>query len=78
MKVLAFGIVKDIFGKSVVDVDFTDGSTIDKLKTLLKETYPRLDQLGSYMIAVNNEYASGNDAVHESDEIAVIPPVSGG
>ena len=78
MKVLAFGIVKDIFSNSIVDVDLKDHVTINQLKTLLEEKYPRLNQLGSYMIAVNNEYASGNDAVHESDEVAIIPPVSGG
>ena len=77
MKILAFGIVKEIFSNSVVDVDLADG-TVDKLKTLLKEKYPRLNQLGSYMIAVNNEYASGNDIIHEDDEVAIIPPVSGG
>jgi len=30
------------------------------------------------MIAVNNEYALDGDTVHERDEIAIIPPVSGG
>ncbi|MEP6948862.1 MAG: molybdopterin converting factor subunit 1 [Ginsengibacter sp.] len=78
MKVLAFGIVKDIFGNSMVHVDLTDGATIDKLKMLLEEKYPRLNQLGSYMVAVNNEYASAGDLVNEGDEIAIIPPVSGG
>lgn len=78
MKVLAFGIVKEIFSNSMVDVDLTDGATTDKLKTLLEEKYPRLNQLGSYMIAVNNEYASDNEIIHKGDEVAVIPPVSGG
>ena len=78
MKVLAFGIVKDIFSNSIVDVDLKDGATIDELKALLEKKYPRLNQLGSYMIAVNNEYASTNDIISEGDEVAIIPPVSGG
>jgi len=78
MKVLAFGIAKDIFNGSVIDADLTSDSTINELKTLLEEKYPQLKQLGSYMIAVNNEYASINDVIHEGDEVAVIPPVSGG
>ena len=79
MKVLAFGIVKEIFSNSMVDFDLTDGpTTIDKLKISLEEKYPRLNQLGSYMIAVNNEYASANDLIKEGDEVAIIPPVSGG
>ena len=78
MKVLAFGIVKEIFSNSVVDVDLADHVTINQLKTLLEEKYPRLNLLGSYMIALNNEYASGNDVIRGGDEIAIIPPVSGG
>ncbi len=78
MKVLAFGIVKDIFNNSIINVDVEDGVTIDKFKTLLEVNYPRLNQLGSYMIAINNEYSSLNDVLNESDEVAIIPPVSGG
>lgn len=78
MKVLAFGIVKDIFSNSMIHVDLKDDATINELKTLLEEKYPRLKLLGSYMIAVNNEYASINEVIHEGDEVAIIPPVSGG
>jgi molybdopterin converting factor small subunit len=71
MKILAFGIVKDIFSNSMVDVVLKDDATVDELKTLLEGKYPRLNQLGSYMIAVN-------ELIHEGDEVAIIPPVSGG
>ena len=78
MKVLAFGIAKDICNNSMIDINVEDGVTIDELKKLLKEKYPRLNELGSYMIAVNNEYASVNDVIYIADEVAIIPPVSGG
>ena len=78
MKVLAFGIVKEIFNNSTVDVDLTDGATVEKLKTLLEKKYPRLNQLGSYMISVNSEYATMNYVIQKGDEVAIIPPVSGG
>ena len=78
MKVLAFGVVKDIFSNSIVDIDIEDVATVTQLKTLLEEKYPQLNQLGSYMIAVNNEYASINEVIREGDEVAIIPPVSGG
>jgi molybdopterin synthase sulfur carrier subunit len=78
MKVLAFGVVKDIFSNSIIDIDIEDVATINQLKTLLEEKYPQLNQLGSYMIAVNNEYASINEVIREGDEVAIIPPVSGG
>ncbi len=79
IKVLAFGITKDIFGASSAEVEVDDETvTVNSLKTLLQQRYPRLQKLSSYMIAVNNDYGSGEDVIHANDEIAVIPPVSGG
>lgn len=78
MKILAFGIVKDIFNNAMIDVDCKNESSVDDLKNILEKKYPGLNELGSYMIAVNNEYASAGDIINENDEIAVIPPVSGG
>jgi molybdopterin converting factor subunit 1 len=78
IKVLAFGIAKDIFGGSSVAVDLANDSTVYNLQYVLEQQYPKLQQLKSYMLAVNNEYALPGDTIHERDEIAVIPPVSGG
>ena len=76
--ILAFGIAKDIFGGSSVRVEVKDAAITNDLKQQLESAYPRLKQLSSYMVAVNNEYASGNEAINATDEIAIIPPVSGG
>ena len=77
VNVLAFGIAKDIFGKSSINIEI-DGETTGGLKQTLERQYPRLKQLASYMVAVNNEYASDDAILTEHDEIAIIPPVSGG
>ncbi len=78
MRVLAFGIAKDIFGSAEVEIESDKIKYVDQLKIFLEEKYSRLSQLGSYMIALNNEYASGTEAIHDGDELAIIPPVSGG
>ena len=78
VSVLAFGIAKDIFGCSSVDVELAEQETTGDLKQLLEERYPRLKHLASYMVAVNNEYSDNEDVLSERDEIAIIPPVSGG
>jgi molybdopterin converting factor subunit 1 len=78
IKILAFGIAKDIFGGTSVNLELTNDATVYNLKYLLEQQYPRLKQLASYMVAVNNEYALPGDSLHERDEIAIIPPVSGG
>lgn len=78
VQILAFGVAKEIFGASTIKVDLGDHAQVDGLKATLEQQYPRLKQLASYMIAVNNEYAGNDLALTESDEIAIIPPVSGG
>ncbi|HTI61539.1 MoaD/ThiS family protein [Mucilaginibacter sp.] len=77
VNVLAFGIAKDIFGGSSVTAELNGNTTAD-LKQSLETRYPRLKQLASYMVAVNNEYAPDESVLKEHDEIAIIPPVSGG
>jgi molybdopterin converting factor subunit 1 len=78
INILAFGIAKDILGGSAVDIELTNDATISNLKYLLERQYPRLKKLATYMVAVNNEYALDGDTIHERDEVAIIPPVSGG
>lgn len=78
INLLAFGIAKEIFGSSTISLQLTNDATVYNLKYLLEREYPRLKQLASYMVAINNEYALDIDTVHQQDEIAIIPPVSGG
>jgi len=78
VNILAFGIAKDIFGASTIKVDLADTALTADLKQALEQQYPRLKQLASYMVAVNNEYAGDELVLDARDEIAIIPPVSGG
>jgi molybdopterin synthase sulfur carrier subunit len=78
LKVLAFAVVKNIFGNASVQIELKEGSTVSVLRTSLEEKFPGLRELSSFLIAVNNEFASANYTIQESDEIAIIPPVSGG
>ncbi|MET3875693.1 molybdopterin converting factor subunit 1 [Chitinophaga sp. OAE865] len=77
MGILLFGAAKDIAGVPVLDKPehITDVAT---LKAWLFEVYPSLQQLRSVMIAVNRTYAADTQVISSQDEIAVIPPVSGG
>lgn len=75
--VKAFGITKDILGSRETVVDL-EGNTVGSLRNSLRSRYPSLAEIRSLMIAVNNAYAEDDLAIGESDEIALIPPVSGG
>lgn len=73
----AFGIVREIVGGRQVVMEI-NGQTVADVRAHLLTNYPPLVGLRSLMIAVNNEYAEETHVLHETDEIALIPPVSGG
>lgn len=76
-KVRAFGVTKDILGgkEAVVEIQ---GQTVADLRNQLFQQHPQLKGLRSLLIAVNNTYAENEQVIAENDEIALIPPVSGG
>lgn len=76
--VLTFGIARELLNGTSVQVALQDGATVSELKRKLVAQYPGMKQLDVCMIAVNSEYAEDDQLLHESDEIALIPPVSGG
>ena len=78
MKVLALGIVKEIVGGTLITLPLDNDVALETLKANLEQQYPRLKQLSSFMIAVNGEYAKAGTIIKPGDEVAIIPPVSGG
>lgn len=76
-RIKAFGITKDLLGGREVTIEI-NGQTVADLRAALNERYPQLLGLRSLFIAVNNDYADENILLNSSDEIALIPPVSGG
>ncbi len=78
LEILTFGIARDIIGSSVLTVEMTEGATSDDLKRHILALFPRFIALSSLMIAVNAEYGNETTVLREGDEIALIPPVSGG
>ena len=78
VNLLLFGITKDLLGKQLLNLDIKEKSTVADFKKMLQEKYPELIELNSLAIAVNSEYANDSTLISENDEIALIPPVSGG
>lgn len=77
LKLKIFGAARDIMGGREIEIE-VNGQTVGALRQTLFTLYPALKQLNSLLIAVNQKYAADDSLIHESDEIAVIPPVSGG
>ena len=84
MNILLFGITRDIVGERSIKLPLAQDETatvpkfVWELRQVLHVFYPELSKLSSLAIAVNNSYASDNDEIDSNDEIALIPPVSGG
>ncbi|KKN99886.1 hypothetical protein LCGC14_0133070 [marine sediment metagenome] len=79
MNVLFFGITKDIVGSS--EISFSNElqpTSVASLKKQLIESYPEFSKLNSLAVAVNSEYADDSVLLKGNEEIAIIPPVSGG
>ncbi len=78
LRILTFGIARDIVGNSVLEWEATGDLRVRELKQQLLERYPQFSNLASMLIAVNAEYGADDQLIRENDEIALIPPVSGG
>lgn len=75
-KIMLFAQLKEDAGKNVIEVE-ASGKTVAELRDFLeKET--SLGNLDGIMIAVNEEFAKDDWVIGKKDEIALIPPVSGG
>jgi molybdopterin converting factor subunit 1 len=61
-----------------LELELPEGSTVTDLKKELFEKYAAFAELKSLYIALNNDYADEKMILKEGDEIAIIPPVSGG
>lgn len=73
-----FGIARDIIGAATLPLDIPAEESVDELLARLRRLYPALAELRSLAIAVNSEYAHPADRLHPHDEVALLPPVSGG
>ncbi|MCM3726757.1 molybdopterin converting factor subunit 1 [Neobacillus cucumis] len=75
-KVLFFAHLRDVVGEEFLTLEAA-GKTVAELKAELAAKYdlPRMDTV---MTAINEEFASNDEVIREGDEVAFIPPVSGG
>ncbi len=77
--VLFFGVLKDLAGRSCETVDLPQGARVREVLVHFARLAPRLDaMLPSLAISVNREYAEVERVLRDGDEVALLPPVSGG
>jgi MoaE-MoaD fusion protein len=79
VKVLFFGMLKDVVGRTEEEIEVPGSGRLDGIFDHYAERFPRIREMArSIVLAQNHEFADLSAVVKEGDEIAFLPPVSGG
>ena len=79
VRVLFFGIAREITGFAQDSLDVATGESVAVLLHRYSTRFPRLDDIAaSLVMAVNQEFSDPTRQLAENDEVAFLPPVSGG
>ena len=79
VNVIYCGLLKDLCGAEGQEVYLAEGDRVGDLLALVREKYsPESKVWKALAVAVNDEYAGVRTALKDGDEVALLPPVSGG
>jgi molybdopterin converting factor subunit 1 len=79
VRVLLFGQLKDIIGRQEDSLELEPGAKLSAVTAYYAERYSKFQGLNSSIAcSINQEYAQGSAVLKEGDEVALLPPVSGG
>src|SRR5579859_3997221 len=79
VRVLLFGVLKDIFQRSEEPLELSSGATVSDLLEHYRQLAPEKGKFfHSLALAVNQQYAAPTHILEDGDEVALLPPVSGG
>ena len=76
-----FASLRDIAEKEEDSLDIENPISIDQLSDIISKTAPKMGAIireKKVMISVNQEMASADTIIHDGDEVAFLPPFSGG
>lgn len=79
IRVLVFGVLKDMLGRSSDTLELPEGARVESVLAHYAQQAARFeDLLPSLAVSVNQEYSGPGSALRAGDEVALLPPVSGG
>ncbi len=74
-----FAMLREAVGKDALEITVDEAVTVSRLFEQLTSAHPELSRFKPMItFAVNGEYATEQDMVNDGDEVALIPPISGG
>ena len=79
IKVKLFAILRERVGESEITISVPTGITVDYLNSEILKKYPQLKSFNNkFVTSVNWKVTTGDTIISSKDEIALLPPVSGG
>lgn len=78
IQVRLFALMAQQARTGIFTLELPPASTAGGIKAEILRRHPKLPWPAGTMLAVNQEYAGEQTVLHDGDEVAVIPPVSGG
>jgi len=79
VRILYFGVLKDLVGRPSEEADFPDGADLRAVFDTVAARCPPLKEMArSIVLARNREFADLATRIENGDEVAFLPPVSGG
>ncbi len=79
LRVRLFARARDLGGADTLSVEVPEGANVAELRRIIAAVCPALAALlVRCAVAVNSDFAEDDRALSEHDEVAVLPPVSGG
>jgi molybdopterin synthase catalytic subunit len=80
VQIRLFAILRERAGRESIELELDDGATVSDVLRTLRERAPFSDLIGRIpvLLAVNRDYATSETPLSADDELALIPPVSGG
>ena len=79
IRVLFFGVLRDVVGRREDSLELPEGGRLESVFEHYAKLFPRLHGMAaSVVLALNHEFSAPSAALAEGDEVAFLPPVSGG
>lgn len=79
IQIKLFAAAREISDRGELELEVSDGLSVRDMKLKISAAHPGLSELIlRSAVSINREFATDESLVHEKDEIALIPPVSGG
>lgn len=79
IQIKLFAAAREISDRGELELEVSDGISVRDMKLKISAEHPGLNELIlRSAVSLNREFATDESLVHENDEIALIPPVSGG